>query len=267
MNKDLISGLTTKGNGLLCGEVYLSCHDEKISRSSFAYGEKIFLIFEDISGFEKTDDYVFPGLRMTVLSEAGDTILQYPDLYAENIGGFNLSPLVLTTNIIMAEPIHSKGKYKMVVNIWDKQGTGTYSASMDFDVKTNDQITVESSNITFRELYLYSKAQEKVLTKGEAKIDEEIYLIFEGLDGFQQENGTIYIGLSITAKDASGRLIVDEPDLIGDSGVDYSQVSAQLAPSFVFTGSAIKDPVTCEVKIWDKKGENSINARINLNIQ
>jgi hypothetical protein len=135
MNKDLISGLTTKGNGLLCGEVYLSCHDEKISRSSFAYGEKIFLIFEDISGFEKTDDYVFPGIRITVLSEAGDTILHNPDLYAENVEGFNLSPLALTTNIIMAEPIHSQSKYKLVVNIWDKQGENSITTRINLNIQ------------------------------------------------------------------------------------------------------------------------------------
>ena len=267
MHKDTVTGLTTTGDGLSCGKVYLSADDEEISRSSFTYGEKIFLIFEDMSGFAKKDGYAFPGLRMTVLSEAGDTVLHHPDLCAENVGGFNLSPLAFTTNVTMADPIHSKGRYKLVVNIWDKQGTGTYNAFMDFDVQTNDHIKVDSDNLTAGEIYLYSRAQEKVLTGNEGNLDEDIYLIFEGLDGFQQENGTIYFGVSLSAKDASGKVIVHEPDLIGDSAMDYSQVSAQLAPSFSFSGTGIKNPVTCEVKIWDKKGKNSISTRVSLNLQ
>ena len=267
MNKDLISGLTTTGSGLSCGEVFLSSNKERINRHSFIYGEKIHLSFDDISGFEKKDGYAFPGLRMTVLSQAGDTILNYPDLYSDNVQGFKLAPLALSTNLVIAEPLHSSDRYKLLVDIWDKNGKGTFSVSMDFDIKSNDQIKVESTNFTSDEIYLYSKAQEKVLTGNFVNKDEDIYMIFEGLRGFQHENGSAFLGLSLTARDATGKLILDEPDLIGDAKMDYNQVSSQLAPSFIFTGTDIKNPVTCEVKIWDKMSKNSINAQVSLNIQ
>jgi hypothetical protein len=73
--------------------------------------------------------------------------------------------------------------------------------------------------------------------------------------------------VSLSAKDAEGKVIVDEPDLVGSDGMDYSQISSQLALSFIFTGTDIKNPIACEVKIWDKKGENSISALVNLNIE
>jgi hypothetical protein len=74
------------------------------------------------------------------------------------------------------------------------------------------------------------------------------------------EAGQVHLGLSLEVKDADGNLILDEADLLGDSGMSYEEVNAQLAPNFILTGSQIANPVNCKVRIWDKRSTAWINA-------
>ncbi len=267
LNKDLVTGMVTNGTGLSCDEVYLSSGEEKISRSSFTYGEKIYVSFDNIEGFKKKEGNAIPGLQMLVTTQSGDTILNYPDLYAKNDQGFNLSPLALSTNLIVADPLHSRYQYKLQIYIWDKNGTGKFSATMDFSVSPNQYIEIESKNISYNEIYLYSRVQGKVLTGNTIPSEEDVYLIFEGLKGFVEEGEMVFPGLSMMATDADGKVVLDESDLVGEGGMESSNFSTQLAPSFIFSGANIKNPIACEVVIWDKKGENSIRAKIELNVE
>ncbi|TRX59992.1 hypothetical protein FNH22_08025 [Fulvivirga sp. M361] len=267
VNKDLITGLVTKGDELSCESVYLSDGLDKINRSSFVYGEKIYLNFNDIDGFTKDGDNAFPGLQLLVLGMNRDTVMYNNDLYKNNRDGFDISPLLLQSNITVAKPIHSGNEYTLFVSIWDKKGKGTYKAEMDFDVISNNQIKVENNSISYAEIYLFSQERNAVITGNEAKFDENIFMIFEGLEGFSIEDGKAAIGLSIKGKDSEGKVILNEDDLIGDLSIVASELKNRLAPNFIFSGSDIKNPVTCEVTIWDKRSDNRIKALIALNIK
>lgn len=267
VNKDLITGLTTKGDGLSCDNVYLSSGERKISRNSFTYGEKFYLNFENIEGFKKDKDHAFPGLQLFVISQAGDTVLKYNDLYADYTDGINISPLLLRTYLTVAEPIHSNNNYTLHANIWDKKGKGTFTAKMDFDVVPNKQITIENNGVSYNEIYLYSKEREIPITDSNVKFNENIYMIFEGLQGFKEETGKVFIGQSIKITDSEGNLILKEDDLIGDSSMESSDLKSRVAPNFIFTGSNIKNPVTCNISIWDKKSGSKIMASVKLNVE
>ena len=267
VSKDFISDIFTKGDGLSCDDVYLSDGTDRINRNSFIYGEKFYLNFNNMEGFRKEEGFVFPGLQLLVLGTNGDTIMLENDLYANNSNGFDISPLLLQTNLTVADPMHSNGNYKLLVQIWDKKGEGTFLANMDFEVTPNTQIKIENNNISYREIYLFSQERNICITDNEAKFNENIYLIFEGLEGFKTEAGIVSIGLSLKCKDSEGTLILDEDDLIGDAEMEASELRERLAPNFIFSGSDIKNPVTCEVIIWDKKSNHSIKASVDLNIK
>ena len=104
VNKDLITGLTTKGDGLSCDNVYLSDGKNKINRNSFIYGEKFYLNFDNIEGFKKEGINVFPGLKLLILGTEGDTIMFNNDLYSNINNGVDISPLLLQANITVAKP-------------------------------------------------------------------------------------------------------------------------------------------------------------------
>ncbi|MBA4323111.1 MAG: hypothetical protein C0408_09875, partial [Odoribacter sp.] len=144
VQKDLISGLFMTGDGLSCDDVYLSVNNQKTERSTFIYGEKFLLNFNNIEGFKKDNDHVFPAMTLLVVSKTGDTVLQTNDLYSDYPDGMNLSPLLLTADVTVANPMKSNGEYTLFVNIWDKKGSGKFTAKFEFKIKSNDQILIEA---------------------------------------------------------------------------------------------------------------------------
>ncbi|MCX6254660.1 MAG: hypothetical protein NTV31_09325, partial [Bacteroidia bacterium] len=120
VKKDLISGLTITGNNLSCDEVFLSVNNEKTDRNLFIYGETFFINYNDIKGFIRENENVFPGMELVIRNQAGDTVMQTNDLYSEYPSGINYSPLMLTADLTVASPIKSKGEYTLYVKIWDK---------------------------------------------------------------------------------------------------------------------------------------------------
>jgi hypothetical protein len=266
VKKDLMTGLTTKGDGLSCNNVYLSDGTNKISRNEFVYGETFYMKFNDIKGFVKEGTVVFPGMQLIVVNEQNDTIMLENDLFEDQIQGTDLQPLLLTTNLTVAKPIHSGKEYTFLVNIWDKKGDGTFKAKMKFSVEPNEKLVIENNNLTYSEIYLYSKEQEKVVTDNNAIQNEKLYLIFEGLEGFNLEDGNVFFGMQVKAKDSSGNVLIDENDLFDDKGYDPTELKKMLSADVVFSGK-VSNPINCEFLVWDKKGENKIKVTTDLNLK
>lgn len=267
VEKDFLTGLTSKGDGISCEEVYLSDGQDELKRKIFKYGETFYVYFRDIKGFEIEDSSAFPGMQLVVTNEAGDTVMQNKDLYDEYSEGFNLTPLTLTTTLTVANPMHSGNKYKLFVDIWDKKGSGTFTAKMEFEVKPNDLINIRSNKITYDEIYLFSGESNHSIIDNKVGIGENVYLLFEGLKGFAEENGQAHFGLSIRATEANGNALLNETDLMGDTMMEIERLNQQLAPNFVFSGTEISNPVSCEIVIWDKKGEGRLTATFELNVE
>ncbi len=267
IKKDLMTGLTSKGNGLSCDNVYLSKDNIKINRKSFIYGEKFYLNFDNITGFKKVNNLAFPGMELLIIGLGGDTIMYNPDLYENNIEGVDLSPLLLKANITVAKPIHSKNNYILRINIWDKKGTGTYQSEMDLEIVSNDKITMESNDISYDEIYLFSSVTNSVVTDNKVSLNEKIFFIFEGLKGYLEQDGKATIGISMKATDFDGNVIIEETDLLVDSTIEISVLNEQVTPSFIFLESGIKNPVDCEIIIWDKNSDNKIKVSTNLEIK
>ena len=64
----------------------------------------------------------------------------------------------------------------------------------------------------------------------------------------------------MVVKDAEGDVILDEPDLFGDSGLNYLDVKAQVSSSFILTDSRVSNPLSLLVRIWDKRSSSWISA-------
>lgn len=267
VSKDLVTGLSTQGDGLSCDNVYLSDGEKNINRNTFTYGEKVNVNFENIEGFRKENTYAYPGMKLSVLNQEGDTVMTYPDLYADYKDGIDISPLLLQANLTVADPMHTGKEYTLNVHIWDKRGEGTFKATMDFDVIPDKQIKIENNDLSYDEIYLFAREEGNVIIGNEVNFNEDIYLIFEGLEGFLEEDGQVFIGLSLKVMDSTGEILIDERDLIGDSGLQAPQVKYQLAPNFIISDTNVSTPVLCEIVIWDKKSDRNIKASLNLNLK
>ena len=267
VNKDLITGLLTKGDGLSCEDVFLTIDDETILRKTFEYGEEFILIFNNMEGFECIDNHSFPGMTLSVVSQDGDTVLFEHDLYSDLVDGTDYSPLLLNSAILVADPIHSNEEYTLLIDIWDKKGDGVFKAKLDFMVEQNIMINIESNEISFQEVYLYSQERDLVIIDQTASFDENIYMVLEGLEGFVKEGEIVSIGMSLSIEDSEGNSIVKEDDLLGASDFPYSEIHDRVSANFLLTGSQINNPITCEVFIWDKQGDGSIKASTQIQIE
>ena len=267
VKKDLVSGLLTKGDGLSCEDVYLSVDAGKTNRNTFIYGEKFFINFNNIEGFNKENENVFPGMRMFVSGKTGDTVFQTNDLYGGYSEGMKLSPLLLIGDLTVASPMKSKDEYTLHVIIWDKKGKGNITSTLDFKVVSNDQIKIEANKITFTEIYLFSKERDAVIPDNKIKFNENIYVIFEGLSGLKEINGSVFPGLSVKANDNEGKIILDYKDLFSDyneNGITDSDFKTRVSAHFTIFATKFNNPLHCNLTIWDKKSDNSIKAKTDL---
>jgi hypothetical protein len=258
VKKDFISGVYSAGSNISCKEVYLTVNGIRTQRNSFIYGETFVLNFSDVTGFTKENGNVFPGMIMTVINPSGDTLMQTDDLISGYPTGMNYSPLVLTADLTVAAPIKSGGEYTVIINIRDRKGTGTYKSTFDFKVIKNDKIPVESSKVTYDEIYIYSQGKDKVITDNKIKFNDNIYIIIEGLKGFRETGGMVFPGLKFKAADSEGNILIGNDDLFTDydtSGVASADLAQRVSAHFRIPGTQFNNPLHCELTVWDKKSD------------
>jgi hypothetical protein len=269
VNKDLMSGLLTKGDGLSCDEVYLTVDGEKINRSTFVYGETFVVNFNKIEGFVKENEAVSPDMSLLVLGVENDTMLFAEDLYRDYPDGIKLDPLLLTSEVTVAEPIGSSRDYKLIVSIKDKKGDGVFSAELGFKVVPSDKIVTETTGAGYNEIYLYSKDKGKLILDNKVGKDETTYFVFEGLTGFKEVGGMVYPGLSLRGTDKGGKLILDFEDLFADyseTGISVNDFNKRVLSNFTLSGTELLNPLLCEVLIWDKKGDSKIKSVTDIEV-
>lgn len=263
VNKDLVTGLATRGDGLSADEVYLTDGEARLARNTFSYGELFYVYFEDLDGFETVDGKTKPGMSITVKDTDGSVVIQKEDVY-EDDEGTDQEPLLLQANLTVADPIHSNKKYILEISIWDKLGEGTFNASLPFSVKPSELITVINEGLRFDEVYLYSQKTEAVILDNAVSWGETVHVVVEGLTGFIEKDGQLNLGASITAVDSEGEYLVNTEDLLLDTAITVEQLNENLAPSVVFSQGELSNPVTCKVVIWDKWGPRKFSVETQL---
>ncbi|MFH0843031.1 MAG: hypothetical protein V1903_10455 [Bacteroidota bacterium] len=270
VEKDLLSGMTSSGKDLACEEVYIELNEERTTRSKFIYGERFFVFFDNITGFTSEKGNVFPGMEISVTDIYGDTLLSAGDLYEGYTEGMNYSPLRLSADLMVADPIKSKDEYKLAIFIWDKKGTGTFRSELNFEVIQNDKIEARPKGVTYSEIYLFSQGYNKVITDNTINFEDNIFIIAEGLKGFNEENGKVFPGMQLTGTDSRGEIILSYDDLFADytsSDIDASEFSTRVSANFRLTGMEFNNPLRCELKIWDKRSNASLTVTIDMTVK
>jgi len=266
IKKDLMTGLTTQGDGISAEDVFITVNDKKISRTTFVYGEEMVI---NVEGLQRENGKAFPGIRFVVISQSGDTAMATDDLYTQyDTEGITISPLRLTTSLVVANPVKSNEEYTIHIKIWDKKSKGTYTAKLNFKVETNKNITIEKNKAEYTDVYLFAK-ETKSIVIDEIYQKETVYMMFEGLSGFTEIKGMVFPGLGIKGIDKSGSTIVDVPDLFSmytETGVNTTDFKEQVSARFNFEDMQLTPPVKIEVVVWDKKGDAKVKAVVELKI-
>jgi hypothetical protein len=101
------------------------------------------------------------------------------------------------------------------------------------------------------------------LSSNEFPMGKEVYLYFDGVDGFTETDGKVYLGASMVVTDESGNKQVEVADLFeayAESGIS-SEDSKKISLNFTI-GKPLEvgKKYLWKSKIWDKKGEGVIEA-------
>ena len=267
VKKDLKTGLTSRGEGISCDQVYLSDGEQIIRWNTFVYGETYYVNFDGIDGLKRENGRAFPDMQLLIVGENGDTAVHYTDMYADYEEGFENDPLELYAEVTVADPMHSGHNYTLYLTISDKRGNGTLESSLDFSIVRDDRIEVEGEKLGYREIYLFSMDSGLTILDGKVSFNETIYFLFEGLDGFSVRDEQVELGLSMLIRDGGGSVILEEADLFEDGIQKYEDVHMQVASRLILTGEEIANPVHYEVRIWDKRSSGWIRASTKLLVE
>lgn len=252
-----IGNIKIENNILNCEKVFYFDKINKIE-DHFFYGEILKMNFDELEGFKQKEGLIYPGLKLLVLNKNKDTMLFNNDLYKDEIDGFDATSFELTPQITLANPIKSKSKYKVYTHLWDKIGDGNFKTETKISVVPNNEIKIKNTSLKYKEVYLYSDKRDKVILNKKTFLNENIYFIIEGLEGFTLKDGNAAPGASITVTDSSGNKIFENPDLFKDSEkYSLSDIKERFSPYITFNekeNGNIK--IRCRIKVWDKNNKN-----------
>lgn len=255
--------ITNIHDTITCDEVYITINNEKTTRNIFIYGETITFNFINVTGLTEVKGNFWPGLKLSVINSSGDTIMKTDDLISDFPDGIAFRPLILTANLTLADPIKSKDEYSVSALIWDKKSKGTFKTKLSLQVKENDYIIAIPSNISYNEIYLFSKDDNKVITDNRIKPDDDIYLIIEGLKGFLESDGKVFPGMSIKLTDSAKDILLTSDDLFSEyinSGVTSSDLTKRVSVHFSLPVAKFNNPLHCDLSLWDRKSHAGIKV-------
>lgn len=261
VKQEFSSGITAIGTKITCENIFISVNGRKVENNEFTYGERFYVNFDDLRGFKRINNKVLPGMKIAIVNSSGDTIMRNNDLYAEITDGFELKPFQLAADLTAASPLKSNSDYTFFAKIWDKNSSGIFTASYSFKVISNDQIIANSTNLKYDEAYIYDQQSGKVVSDGKIKFDQNIYIILEGLKGLAEKNGKVFPGIGIKIMDSDSTLITDFDDLFAsysEKGVEQADVFLRTSAKFKIEKIVLKNPLVCNILIWDKKSDSEI---------
>ena len=265
VSKDLMTGLSTEGNGLSADEVYISNGNQTVTDNTFVYGDQIFINFENVDGFVIENGNIYPEMQVVVVSKAGDTVLQNTNLLGgKAIEGISAN---LKGNVTLAAPIYSGDTYTVNYTITDTKGVGTFSSELELKLERDAKIKLNQSGLSLKEAYIFNQDNRTVITNGQIGFDKNILLDLQGLSGYKMLSERASLGMLVKVTDAKGKIILDLPDLLENRELTETQIQTGLGSSIIINRGLLANPITWEVKVWDKYSGTTLTVKTEVQVK
>lgn len=270
INKDLVTGASSRGDGLGCDDISIQIDGETVTRNTFTYGENVVFVFDGINGFKEENGKVYPEMSLVVIKKENQMVLS--ELNLLNLKeGTSLSPLQLQANLIANFPHKNNEEYEVQLTIWDTKGEGKFIYNMPFTIIENELLHVKSASVDYTAIYLWNESDNKVVADNKMTAKNKYLLMLEGLDGLKVENGKVFPALSIHLTDNKGNEILSNPNLLQSSttnGVDAEAFTKnQTFVALKFNEGESLNPYKLTVELKDAKSENKLNITTELVIE
>jgi hypothetical protein len=269
VNTDLTTGAYSRGDGIGCDDVVIEINGEAKKRNEFIFGEKVNLIFGNISGLTSLDNKTYPGLSMHIVKNEKDTVLSNPNLLKSLNDGTDLFPLQLQANFTTALPYQNKEKYKVYVDIWDKKGDGKFTYELPFIIKENDLFNIENNGIEYSSIYLWNETLKQPVFENNVSSQHSFILILNDIQGLELTDEKVFPIFSLDLTDNNGNKILSNPNLLSvyeEVGVNPKDLKSQVTAKLTFTKGKMNNPCRLNAKLKDKNSSKEINISTELNI-
>ncbi|WP_156169012.1 hypothetical protein [Kordia jejudonensis] len=262
-----LTDITIENNKLRCDGIVMQNHTGIINTSEFTYGEKITLLYDNMTGFALQDSLGYPEIDILVLNKKGDTMLFQKELLKNITKGYTEEELNLTSNMTFAKPMLPKNSYEMNVHIRDKHSDAFFILKKDFKIVPNPLLNVEAKNLTYDILYLFSQTRNLAIVDNKVAPNENMYILLENLEGYEvNADGKVNLQGSISLVDADGKVIREQKGLFPDP-VDAKDLKDQLYASFSVTEGLVSNPVTCTFEVIDTNTNHSFKVSLDFIVE
>jgi hypothetical protein len=128
-------------------------------------------------------------------------------------------------------------------------------------------LKISNSGLSYKDAYL-SRAKVK-LNNSEFSMGDTVYLYMDGIEGYVEKEGNVFIGASLDVFDAYGKKLMDNPDLFSTYVDGVSKEDASIMSLSLIVGSPLVSGVkyTWKSRVWDKNGKGEINAEVEFTVK
>ena len=269
VNTDLTTGAYSRGDGIGIDDIIIEINGEADNRNEFVFGEKVNLVFNNVSGLNNSDGKTFPELSMHIVKNEKDTVLSNPNLLKSLNNGTDLSPLQLQANFRTALPNQNNEKYKVFIEITDKKGDGKFNYELPFTIKENDLLDIKSNGIEYSTIYLWNETLKQPVFDNNVSSEHLFILILNDIQGLELTDEKVFPVFSLNLTDNDGNIILSNPNLLsayGETGVNPKDLKSQVTAKLTFTKGKINNPCRLNAKLKDKNSSKEINISTELNV-
>lgn len=269
VNTDLTTGAYSRGDGIGIDDILIEINGETDNRNEFVFGEKVNLVFNNVSGLKNSDGKTFPELSMHIVKNEKDTVLSNPNLLKSLSNGTDLSPLQLQANFRTALPNQNNEKYKVFIEITDKKGDGKFNYELPFTIKENDLLDIKSNGIEYSTIYLWNETLKQPVFDNNISSEHLFILILNDIQGLELSEEKVFPIFSLDLTDNDGNKILSNQNLLSayeETGVNPKDLKSQVTAKLTFTEGKINNPCRLNAKLKDKNSSKEINISTELNI-
>lgn len=262
-SNNLITQLNIDKSKLSVSAIYFENYLGKKENLKFSYGESIVFRFEGLTGFLLHEDLAFPNMDIIITDEKGNVIYKQLELLDEITKGYKEEELHLRGNITFAKPMLPNINYILNVNIKDKKSSAYLKFNKKFKIENSSLFETSTNGMTYDKLYLYSKKRDLALIDNRISPNEKVYILLEGLQGYETNNGKAILSVNLTLEDSNKNIINQVTDML-PKPVDIIELRKQLyAEVSVFEGE-ISNPVNCTIRIKDRLSDKEFKTSLKL---
>jgi hypothetical protein len=128
-------GIQTTSKGLSCPRIYIFSNGP-LMNNKVRESQELDFVFSGLSGFEVgADSTVSVGASVVVKNKAGETIMEYPDIFKDYGAVSAIDATLIKADLTIGNPITPGQAYTWIVRIYDKSNNKSIESAAEIDVQ------------------------------------------------------------------------------------------------------------------------------------